>query len=139
MAKVYLVTGGDYSDYGIYGVCSTEERAEGLIAAMRQSQNTDFNIEPWDIDEWANKIEAGMKIWDVQIERDGTVVSCEPEWDIANAGAEPEIVSPPDRAKIPPYRVPYLWGSVWAKDRAKAIAIVDKKRMALITSGEWKE
>jgi hypothetical protein len=33
MAKIYLVTDGDYSDYSVYGAFSTRERAQEYITA----------------------------------------------------------------------------------------------------------
>lgn len=55
MAKIYLVTDGEYSDYSIYGAFSSREKAQQYIDA-RNAPDTCWrlsgaNIEEWEIDE----------------------------------------------------------------------------------------
>jgi hypothetical protein len=45
--KVFVVTKGEYSDYGIIGVCSTKEKAEEL----KKLTDSDEIVE-WPIDEF---------------------------------------------------------------------------------------
>ena len=59
MAKIYIVTSGDYSDYGIEAVFSTKEKAEEYV----QQHGTNYRIEDYDIDEEVVKKE--IKIWEV--------------------------------------------------------------------------
>lgn len=58
MAKIYIVTSGEYSDYGINAVFSTKKKAQ----EYRQQHGTGFSIEIFDIDE---EIKKETKIWRV--------------------------------------------------------------------------
>lgn len=68
MAKIYIVTSGDYSDYCIQAVFSTMKRAQ----EYRQQHGTDFSIEIFDIDE---EVKKETKIWRVVMRFDNFKVS----------------------------------------------------------------
>lgn len=68
MAKIYIVTSGDYSDYTINAVFSTKEKAEEYV----QQHGTDYRVEDYDIDEEINK---EAKIWEVKMRFDNFEVS----------------------------------------------------------------
>lgn len=71
MAKIYIVTSGDYSDYGIEAVFSTKEKAEEYV----QQHGTNYRVEDYDIDEEVVKKE--IKIWRVSMSFDTfEVVEC---------------------------------------------------------------
>ena len=58
MAKIYIVTSGEYSDYGINAVFSTMKRAQ----EYRQQYGMNFSIEVYDVDEEGKK---ETKVWRV--------------------------------------------------------------------------
>ena len=58
MNKVYIVTSGEYSDYQIDAVFSTEEKAHEYI----QQPGSDYRIEVFDID---NEVKKETKLWEV--------------------------------------------------------------------------
>ena len=58
MAKIYIVTRGEYSDYCIQAVFSTKKKAD----EYRQQHGTDFSIEVFDID---GEVKKETKIWRV--------------------------------------------------------------------------
>lgn len=68
MAKIYIVTSGEYSDYSIKAVFSTKEKAHKYI----QQHGTGFSIEIFDIDE---EVKKEIKIWRVEIRFDNFEVS----------------------------------------------------------------
>ena len=68
MAKIYIVTSGEYSDYGINAVFSTKEKADEYL----QQHGTGFSIEIFDIDEDTKK---ETKIWRVEMRFDNFEVS----------------------------------------------------------------
>ena len=68
MAKIYIVTSGEYSDYGINAVFSTMKRAQ----EYRQQHGTGFSIEVFDIDE---EVKKETKIWRVVMRFDNFKVS----------------------------------------------------------------
>lgn len=58
MKKIYIVTGGSYSDYSIYAVFDTEEMAQEYINLAKIANNYDFHrIETWEV----NVIEKELK------------------------------------------------------------------------------
>ena len=50
MNKVYIVTSGEYSDYGIYRVFSSEEKAKGWIEVITSMYGGNYNIEQYELD-----------------------------------------------------------------------------------------
>lgn len=68
MAKIYIVTSGEYSDYCIQAVFSTLKKAN----EYRQQHGTDFSIEIFDIDE---EVKKETKIWRVEMRFDNFKVS----------------------------------------------------------------
>ena len=68
MAKIYIVTSGEYSDYCIQAVFSTKKKAD----EYRQQHGTDFSIEVFDIDE---EVKKEMKVWEVKMRFDNFKVS----------------------------------------------------------------
>lgn len=68
MAKIYIVTSGEYSDYCIQAVFSTKKKAD----EYRQQHGTDFSIEIFDIDE---EVKKETKIWRVVMRFDNFKVS----------------------------------------------------------------
>jgi hypothetical protein len=63
MAKVFVVTSGCYSEYGIDGIFSTKENAEDYAQTLFAD---DINIEEWDLDE--KKPDLNEKEWFVNID-----------------------------------------------------------------------
>ena len=50
MGKVFIVTSGEYSDYGIYRVFSSEEKAKGWIEVITSMYGGNYNIEQYELD-----------------------------------------------------------------------------------------
>ena len=68
MAKIYIVTSGEYSDYCIQAVFSTMKKAQ----EYRQQHGTDYSIEVYDVDE---EVKKETKVWRVAIRFDNFKVS----------------------------------------------------------------
>ena len=50
MRKVYIVTSGEYSDYGIDRVFSTEEKAKEWVEVITSMYGGNYNIEQYELD-----------------------------------------------------------------------------------------
>ena len=50
MSKVYIVTSGEYSDYGIDRVFSTEEKAKEWVDIITSMYGGNYNIEQYELD-----------------------------------------------------------------------------------------
>lgn len=74
--KIYVVTSGEYSDYGICAMFSSREKADRYMEALPNSGYSGYNeVEEWDLDAMPDPIERGLKSYEVQIRRNGEVVS----------------------------------------------------------------
>lgn len=68
MAKVYVITSGEYSDYHICAVCSTRERAEELRPLY--SDRWDIaEIEEYEMDKAPNDADRRIPVYMVKINR----------------------------------------------------------------------
>lgn len=71
MSNIFIVTSGDYSDYGISAVFSTRDLAEEYV----QRNGSDYRVEEYPVDE---PIDREERIWEVLLEIDNhNVVSCQ--------------------------------------------------------------
>lgn len=106
--KVYLVSSGEYSDYGIDAIFSTRELAERYLAGNEKYDKYDlYVIEEWELDE--HQHEALRPIWIVWIglSKDSGKITSEsrdvevaplnahvpPEQDVSNASEKIEHVA----------------------------------------------
>ena len=72
---IYVLTSGDYSDYHINGVYSSRELAQAFIDAVeREYPYSDYMIEEYDLDEYADELKRGYHLWFVRMKRDGLVL-----------------------------------------------------------------
>lgn len=68
MAKVYVITCGEYSDYHICAVCSTRERAEEL-RPLYSNRYDIAEIEEYEMDKAPNDADRRIPVYMVQISR----------------------------------------------------------------------
>lgn len=140
--KVYVVTTGNYSDYGIEGIFSTEEKANEFMEALEDER--DWNaIAEWDMDDAAGtKIKDGHSPWRVLILRDGTVEEAKIGNELDRYGIR-ESSEVWKRSKLPlwtrenPDIQDCLNVKCLAKSAEHAIKIASEKRAQFIASGHW--
>lgn len=76
MTTIYVVTAGEYSDYRIHAMFSTRENAERYMEALPNPGYSGYNeIEEWTLDDMPEPAARGLKSYEVQIRRDGEIVS----------------------------------------------------------------
>lgn len=126
--KVYIVTSGEYSDYGIDAVCSTMEIAE-KTKEMRGSNNDIFGME---VDEMVNMYSDGRTGWQVIMSKTGDVISGP---DKAIFDHKCDLRSYPNDN----YSVGCYLFNIIAKDPAGAIKIANEKRIEIIAANAWFE
>jgi len=121
---IYVVTAGDYSDYGICGVYSTKAKAK-RARELFTDQWGRARIEEYELDK-DHGIPDGMLPWTVRMLKDGEVMEC-------------------DRASVDDtmrHWVPYgddetVCFDMLAKDQTHAVKIANERRAGLIASGLW--
>jgi hypothetical protein len=67
--KIYLVTSGSYSDYGIDAAFSTREKAQELIDRLEWDDTP--NIEEWAVDELPTALRPGCHLYQVWMDKEG--------------------------------------------------------------------
>ena len=71
MNKIYLVTEGSYSSYGVVAAFSTREKAEGLVELMRDDKRRDDPcVEEYELDPEYGDYE----VWKVCMKIDGSLI-----------------------------------------------------------------
>ena len=139
--KVYLVSSGEYSDYGIKCVFSTKETALEYIKLCHEYGDTYVNEEPeeYELDPQFKDPIGSYKFkyfYYVQMDRDGNVEQC-------NKSSSIDIMHP-EKTKERLYftydylnKKPLLVGDLNANNSEHAIKIMGEKRRKLIADGRW--
>lgn len=127
MSKIFVVTSGCYSSYSICGVYSTKERAETIIQHV-----CDSRIEEYELDEFYNEIERGLRPFQVTfIGEEVTVIGQK------DLSMEFDTVYQNANDKGPRFYIPVI-----AQDAAHAVKIAAEKRMQAlveIEQGLWEK
>ena len=133
MKKVYVVTSGCYSDFGVDAIFSTEAKAQEYIDFEKaRLSSTDFNdIAEYDLDIFQSEKYLGKKIYGFSMKKNG---------DIDNAIEEVKYAT---ITSMP--RNEFKFGNindsmyiyVWASDETQAIKIANDKRIQLIAMNKW--
>jgi len=130
MDKVFVLTHGKYSDYGIVSVFSTEERLEAFKVAFPDYNYND--TEEYQVDPFEVEVKAGYKYYRVVMERDGDskVQPGSLRYDLGEMGV-PGLVFYKGRTSKT------LIMRVLARDEQHAVKIANEHRAQLIAGGEW--
>jgi hypothetical protein len=134
---VWALVDGVYSDYKVVGVFSTAARARRLLAEVKSGK-----IERWVLDPAIAQLVAGLSRWTVWMARDGKVERAEQvELSVYDQFVDTDCIW--YRTQAPAWKgktiTDVLDATVWAKDKAHAIKIVNERRLQLIAAGKWKD
>lgn len=141
--KVWMVSAGRYSDYGIVGIFSTKEKADAFvqrhqdITGSDRTYGPDLNgVEEVEVDAYDN----GMVAWTVLMQRDGAVLRCTAEcWDV-NTTPTPSAWVYIEYSKRDDWHAA-IKVDCWARDREHAIKIANERRIMRIANeqneGRW--
>jgi len=133
MAKAYVLTEGEYSDYHIIGVYSTRENAEAIKKWLLagESENSYFaslvDIEEYELDPCLDAIRQGLTAYQVHMKWDGDT---EGVYSADDCYSREEVLGVELMA--------YPWGirgKVFARDEQHAVKIVNEKRAQMIAQG----
>lgn len=122
MAKIYIVSSGEYSGYSIEGVYSTKELA---LAAADLIEGND--IEEYELDGYADKIQQGLHLFNVYMDKSGAADIYPSTFGEENFSLYKHI----DGA----IRMSML---CYAKDKEHAAKIAGERRRELLATDEWK-
>lgn len=133
-ASVWAIEEGEYSDYRVVGVFSSEANANQV------SDLIGGEVSQWLLDPAITELNQGLRIYRVQMQKDGTVDHCECQtfdsYAITTMG-----VSMWRRSQAPAYKgkgvQDVLSAKVWAKNATHAVKITNEHRAQFIASGRW--
>jgi hypothetical protein len=134
MSSVWIVEQGEYSDYRVVAIYSTEaaaQKAADTINSGLGPYGDKASIEERTLDPGLDKMNEGLVPWRVCMKRDGTVEVCERDDDVA-ADQDPSVYGPllgGNRLR--------LLTACWARDATHAIKIANEQRARLIAEGQW--
>lgn len=129
MKKIYIVTSGEYSDYGINGVFETKELAQAYIEMLGNPKgwSSEMQVEEHDLNPYKNYIKEGLKPFLIFIHKNGNVTKAE----IAQYGLKPSTTISFS------YNKSQMIVFCWAKDKQHAIKIANEKRAKIIALNQW--
>lgn len=141
MTYVWVVECGEYSDYRVVGVFSSEANAQLVADAIRAGEYGEGpDVAKWELDPAVDALNQGHRLWYVVMLRDGAVERVDRQtlsaYEIGHTAAHIW-----KRTKAPAYKgkgIPdALTMTVWAKDETHAVKIVNEKRAQMIANGQW--
>lgn len=118
MAKVYLVTHGEYSDYKVLAIFSTEAKAQAFIDRFCG------DIEEWEVDEADPLLNSKHDLYYIRMAADGRVMQVgRMEDEFRQDGLHPSQWGDS------------LAGHLWAKNEEHAIKQANDYRAAMLADG----
>jgi hypothetical protein len=135
--RAYVVTDGEYSDYGIVGIYSTPEKAEEAKDQFCASND----VEEWEMDNIPSH-PIGMSKWEVSLRKDGSVLDDEWAWKtprrVSTEQDEEYVPRWTHRtSNFPVIKTEYVDFFVWAKDSRHALKVAHDRWAQLIATNEW--
>lgn len=132
MGKVFIVTSGSYSDYGIDAVFSSEELAKKFIESFAVSGYMSMDIEEWELNPFDEDLKRGRKPYMLRINKEGHAYDIELEdstygFDCQNRNQKKPFY---DNKKS-------LVLHVFADDENHAIKIANEKRVKILEADAW--
>lgn len=140
MKEVWFVEQGEYSDYHVVGVFSSEENAQVIADKINGSDPGyyDATVKKHFLDPAIDELRQGMHLYTIIMAKDGTVEKCEKTEELDRYHLdEPAEMWRRSRAHGNFKGPDCLMGSFWGKDDKQAIKAANERRAQLIASGEW--
>jgi hypothetical protein len=136
MDKVYVVTSGSYSDYGIERIFSTQELAEKYIR-RRYGMCRDAEIEEHSLDH-----PDGCTRWKITMNRDGSLDGESrhggaESWGSSQYGTEHCLARSWSKTTHEPGEIVLIVSTSSARDQQHAIKIANEIRTQLIAENKW--
>jgi len=138
MTKIYVVTGGCYSDYHIVGVFSSEKLAN------KAAESLNSQVETYELDKHSDRIVQGFSAYRIVMSLNGDVTSVRE--DTYPCWLDKATEQTCEKKRMPKFsgtKNEYIgWQSVrevyvWARDEKHAVKIAGDRRREMIANGEW--
>ena len=120
---IYIVTSGEYSDYGICGCFDKKETAQAYIDALQKTQWDTYEIEEYEL----NNTFSTQPFWFVRMDKTGKVLEIKQEGIV---GLRTGFATSFDWRDN-------LEGGIGADDEMGAAKIMNERRAILIAQNRW--
>lgn len=130
MKTMYVVTSGDYSDYGINAIFDTKELAEKYVGCFNTGRWNEMRIEEWSLNPNEVKLKEGRKAYRVKMDKQGNII--EIEWVHSAYKFRDEM----DDAVS--FTVDQSMNChCFAKDKYHAVKIANERRVQYLAANSW--
>ena len=126
MKVIYVVTSGEYSDYGIDSMFDSKELAQSYIDSFKTNSYNEMRIEEFELNPFKNQIKKGCLPYFVRMSKNGACTEIHTKSSSYGFGNEPSF----DVQKN-------MYHHVFAKDEKHAIKIVNEIRVQYIALNKW--
>ena len=128
MKIMYVVTAGEYSDYGIEAMFDEESLAKAYIASVKSSGYQEMRIETYNLNPHEKQLRLGYKSYLVRMTKDGI---CPELYQSERAPDDGENNTPffDNKQNLVMY--------VFAKDEQHALKIVNERRIEIKAFKKW--
>jgi len=117
---VWVIDGGDYSDYRIEGIYSTKHNAD--LAFKNEYENSEMSVGKWQLDVNVDKIKRHLKPFQVEISIEDSAIS-------KIFHSHPRYVDDTTRTSTNSRtKKEFLEMHMWAKDEKHALKIASERR-----------
>jgi hypothetical protein len=130
MEKIYVVTRGEYSDYGICAMFTEKKLAQAFIDSFKIDGYGGFNdIEEYELNPYKNDLKAGRKAYSLRMNVEGNTTDVEQADSTYGFNSSIGISFTHNKE----------WMNVFcfAKDETHAIKIANEKRVQYIAANAW--
>lgn len=128
MAKVFIVTQGDYFENRICAVFNDRTLAEKYILAFGDFCGNELSVEEWDLDPFAEQLEQGFKPYSIKMDKQGQMLQLSPQT-LPFADADSFCFDIQNNLQL----------KLFASDQKQAEITANIKRAGLIATGRWPE
>ena len=131
MKTIYVVTSGEYSDYGIDSIFDTKELAEKYIASFNKGGWNEMDIEEWCLNPNEEELKEGKKAYRIRMDKEGNAT--EIEWADSAFGFKDEMG---DGVSFT-YNNKLMNCYCFAKDDKHAVKIANERRVQYLAANSW--
>jgi hypothetical protein len=128
---VWVIERGEYSDYSVAGVFSTEANARKIAALVHG------DVAEWPLDPGIAELNQGLHVFNVRMTKDGVVEKCERLEYVQHIDPVTVWRRSTDQYFRGQNKPDVMLATVWAKDETHATKITNEHRAEWIASGKW--
>ena len=130
MKKVYVVTSGSYSDYGIDAIFDTKELAQSFIDSFKDDSYNDFNgIDEWDLNPNELDLKANRKPFSLRMDIEGNT------FELEQSSSSYGHKNGTDLSFT--YKKDLMNVKCFADDEIHAVKIANEKRIQILALNRW--